>query len=229
MTFAVALIPARGGSKGLPGKNIRPLGGKPLIAWTVEAALESALFARVVVSTDDETIAEAALAAGAEVPFMRPPHLATDSASSFEVAAHALGALSVDGPFALLQPTSPFRTARHIREAADLFARHRPAAVIGAAVSKPLAWTYRIAADGSMVPVVASKAATRRQDEQTAVQPNGSLYMMHSANLAAATGFIPPGTMPFVMDRIASIDIDDLDDFRLAEAVLAGGLVHGAP
>ena len=114
---AIGLILARGGSKGIPRKNLADLGGKPLIAWTIEAALESDLH-RIVVSTDDDEIAEAAVYYGADVPFMRPPELATDSALSVDAERHAIEALEMADTDILvrLQPTSPFRSAEDINE-----------------------------------------------------------------------------------------------------------------
>jgi len=108
----LALVPARGGSKGLPGKNIADLGGRPLIAWSIAAALECTAIDRVVVSTDDDAIAAAAQACGAEVPFMRPASLAADDTPSHDVVCHALDTLDDDiGIVVLLQPTSPLRTS----------------------------------------------------------------------------------------------------------------------
>ena len=111
----LAVIPARGGSKGLPRKNLLPLGDRPLICWTIAAALAAKRITRVIVSTDDREIAAAAAACGCEVPFLRPPQLATDTAGSADVMRHAVDSLEEDYDWLmLLQPTSPFRTADHI-------------------------------------------------------------------------------------------------------------------
>ena len=114
MSGVLAVVTARGGSKGLPRKNLLPLGGVPLIVWTVRAALNANCVARVVVSTDDDEISNVALAAGAEVPFRRPAALASDAASSVDVMLHALEVLKWNGSVVMLQPTSPFRTSRDL-------------------------------------------------------------------------------------------------------------------
>src|SRR3990170_965342 len=122
MSTVLAVIPARGGSKSIPRKNIKPLGGKPLIGWTIDAALQSRMLSRVIVSTDDAEIAQAARECGAETPFLRPPELAQDDSSSISVVLHALQWLEEQEHFSpdyvlLLQPTSPFRNAHDIRAA----------------------------------------------------------------------------------------------------------------
>lgn len=221
MIFDLALIPARAGSKGLPGKNVRTLAGRPLIAWTVAAALESRLFTRIVVSTDSQEIADAAREAGAQIPFLRPASLATDEATSADVVRHALATCSVKGHFALLQPTSPFRTGRHIREAAALYEDCNPPAVVGTMAAKPLAWTYVVGAEGAMAPAIECAEVTRRQDGGTLAQPNGSLYLTSAEQFAHSGSLLPQGSLAYPMDVIASIDIDGSDDFALAEAVAA--------
>jgi N-acylneuraminate cytidylyltransferase len=136
----LAIIPARGGSKRLPGKNKRPLAGKPLVEWTIAAALGSRRVARALVSTDDPEMADLARNAGAEVPFLRPPDLATDTADSVGVARHALEFLAGRGEFydaiALLQPTSPLRTSAHIDAAVELMKQRQATAVISVCVAE---------------------------------------------------------------------------------------------
>lgn len=220
----LALIPARGGSVGLPGKNIKPLGGVPLIGWTIAAALVSGCFKRVVVSTDDEEIAAAARASGAEVPFMRPDELASSTAGSLEVVEHALSTLEVGGPFALLQPTSPFRSARHIRSAAQQFTQGSADALVAVSAGKPLAWSYQMDSQGKLSPaLVGEQAPSRRQDAAEVVQPNGAMYITSPQALRDSRGFIPPQTKGFVMGKIDSLDIDDAEDFAFAEALVAAG------
>ena len=218
-----AIIPARGGSRGLPGKNIRPLGGLPLIAWTIRAALASDAFARVIVSTEDAAIAEAARDAGAEVPFLRPAELATDTATSRDVVLHALEELSASKRFALLQPTSPFRNAEHIRQAAGQAAMLDRGTLISVMAAKPASWLLSKGSDGALRPALNRSAAPRRQDEADLLQPNGAMYFHDADEYRRA---VPAGVrvQGFMMGTIDSLDIDTAEDFALAEAVVGAGL-----
>lgn len=220
----LALIPARGGSKRLPGKNIKPLGGQPLIAWTIRAAFDSGVCSAVRVSTDDEAIATVARAYGADVPSLRPAELATDTAGSVDVALHALETYEaehgqVDG-LLLLQPTSPFRTAQTIRRGVALFAETggRQAVVsVSPAASHP-AWCFRTT-PGSMSPFLGWDAIGRRsQDLEPAWALNGAFYLISPERLRVRRSFLSPDTRPFVMDEAReAIDIDTPSDWVVAE------------
>lgn len=220
----LAIIPARGGSVGLPGKNIRPLGGYPLIAWTIRAAIRSGCFSRVVVSTDSEEIAAAAVEAGAEVPFLRPAHLSVGSARSADVVRHALQWHGSARRFALMQPTSPFRSAAHIKNAATLLAASGGSSLISVCAGKPLQWSYHLADDLRMVPATPVGWVDRRQDAQPVFGPNGAIYICGSAEFLAVDTLFLDNTIGFEMDRLDSLDIDDLADFELASAVVDQGL-----
>lgn len=226
----LTLVPARGGSKGVPGKNIKQLGGKPLIAHTIDAALGAGL--SPVVTTDDEAIARAAREAGARVPGLRPAHLATDVTSSLDVALHALEtwAASEDHrqtptALCLLQPTSPFRTAAHVGEALELFERRgeAPAVVSVSAVQKPPRWMYHMTVDAGVLEpyVTRGEALTRRQDAAPLHVLNGAIYIVEVAALRATKSFVPPGTLGYVMSAADSIDIDSPLDWLIAEALWA--------
>src|SRR5690606_22892236 len=149
-----AIIPARGGSKGLPGKNVKLLNGKPMIAYTIEAALNSKSISRVIVSTDDIAIAEVAKSYGAEVPFMRPVDLATDDAKSIDVYTYTIKRLEKEEDILIreiivLQPTSPFRTAQHIDEAIELYLEKKADSVISYCNEHhPIFWHKYIKEDG---------------------------------------------------------------------------------
>lgn len=225
----LAIVTARGGSKGLPGKNVMPLGGRPLIAWTISAARESEVFSRIIVSTDDQEIASAAREAGAEVPFVRPAHLASDTANSSDVVAHVLQACPDARTFALLQPTSPFRTAAHLRAAAARFAQADVPAVVGVVGAKPPSWTFAVDNRGMMAPAIQADPVTRRQDAGTLVQPNGSMYFVTRAAFEETGTLMPLGAAPFMMDALASIDIDGPEDMWLAKALVAAGYPEVAP
>ncbi|MCP5086155.1 MAG: acylneuraminate cytidylyltransferase family protein [Rhodobacteraceae bacterium] len=221
----VAIIPARGGSKGLPGKNVQKLGGYPLIAWTVFSALRSELFDDVIVSTDCEEIAEAARVAGASVPFLRPAKLASDVAVTAEVMMHALEALTVPDTdwFALLQPTSPFRNSHHIRSALGMLGGDT-SSVISVTEDKPLSWAFEMSGDATLLRALPGAVATRRQNEASVVRPNGAIYVQRVGDFRRDPVFFYPDTKGYRMSKIDSIDIDDAEDFALAEAVVACGL-----
>lgn len=221
MTGLLGLIPARGGSKGIPHKNVRPIAGKPLIGWTIETALTSAVFDRVVVSTDDPEIADVALVHGAEVPFLRPAELATDDASGILPILHAIDQLPGFDAVVLLQPTSPLRSADDIKAVVDL-ARSRNAASV-VSVSEPDAhpqWTFRIDGDGLLAPWEAREAVTRRQDLEPAFALNGAIYYTECELLRATGVLVGPGTIGYPMPTERSIDIDTPLDWRIAELLL---------
>lgn len=221
----IALIPARGGSVGLPGKNTRLLGDLPLIAWTIRSALRSECFKRVVVSTDDPGIAECAEAAGAEVPFMRPAHLASDTASSLDVVQHAIEELGCEQSIGLLQPTSPFRAAKHIQQAISLFHDSGAPALLSVAAAKPLEWSMSLGEGGILAHALPdSGRPNRRQDAAALVQPNGALYLVQVDALIEKRSFTPEGAIGYEMGKIDSIDIDDAEDFELARAIVASGV-----
>ncbi|CUH82399.1 cytidylyltransferase domain-containing protein [Tropicibacter naphthalenivorans] len=220
----LAVITARGGSKGVPRKNVRPLGGVPLIAWTVRAALEASCVARVIVSTDDAEIAEAARDAGADVPFMRPADLASDTATSVDVMVHALEAVPGYDRAVLLQPTSPFRTG------ADLdagFALWQASPGAGGCVSVCEAaespWLmYGSDAAGRLNRLLPEPPnGTRRQDLPKALVLNGAFYFVDVARFLAERRFLFADSLGFEMPVARSVDIDTAADFAEAESLLA--------
>lgn len=218
----LALITARAGSQGLPGKNVAELGGVPLIAWTVRAVLASGLFDRVVVSTDGAEIAAAARAAGAEVPFLRPADLATAEARSVDVVRHALQALGVAGRFALLQPTSPFRNAHHLRAAAERLEAGVGASLVSVVGAKPASWHFRLDEAGRLHGASAVGVRPhRRQDTAPLYTPNGAIYLSETERFLATMDFYSGDTIGYEMSRIDSLDIDDPEDLELARAIVA--------
>lgn len=227
----LALVPARRGSKGLPLKNIRPLGGKPLLVWPIEAARQSRYVDRVVISTEDEEFATVAKAAGADVPFMRPAELATDTSSSIEFIAHALEVLGRMGEcyeyLVLLEPTSPLTEAEDIDSALELLASQQECAdsIVGvtASVTDHPAFAIRIKADGKIGPYLSEnfKQLPRRQDVEPVFALDGSLYISTTAALLRERSFCHQRTLPYVTPRWKSLEIDDLVDFICIEAVLA--------
>lgn len=220
----LALITARGGSKGLPGKNIRPLAGKPLVAWSVGQARASALIDRVVISSDDAAIIDAAVAAGAEAPFVRPAALADDAASSADVARHALGAL--ERPYdllVLLQPTSPLRLTSDIEACIRRVAQGvAPSCISVTPAAKSPWWMQTMDESGRLTPLLPPVPAARRQDLPVVHVPNGAVYVVRVAWFLEHGTFLGQDSVGHVMPAERSVDIDTLLDFRLAEAMLAG-------
>jgi CMP-N,N'-diacetyllegionaminic acid synthase len=232
----LALITARGGSKRLPGKNIKPLGGLPLIAWSIRAARDSGCCADVLVSTDDHQIAKVARDYGASVPWLRPAELATDVTGSVEVALHALKMWQEQhGPadaLLLLQPTSPFRAADAIGGAIRLFEEgggSHPVVSVSPARSHP-AWCFRIG-DHAIEPFLGWDEVNRRsQDMEPAWTLNGSLYLISARQLRDERRFLTPTTWAFQMERPEdSIDIDTMADWEEAERVLTARRIMELP
>lgn len=217
----LGLITARGGSKGIPRKNIRLLGGRPLIAWTIEAAHRSGMLDGVVVSTDDDEIAAVSRAEGAGVPFMRSADLARDDTPTLTAVLDALDRLPDFDAVLLLQPTSPFRSPEDIRGCL-LLARDRqsPSVVSVSESANHPYWTYRLDNAGHLAPFVESGGATRRQDLPAAYALNGALYYAEANWLRRSGGFIGDETLAYRMPAGRSVDIDSELDWQMAETVL---------
>lgn len=224
------LVPARAGSKGLPGKNIKSLGGLPLLGWTARCIAASGVRARAVLSTDDPAIAEVGRAHGLETPFLRPPELATDAAGMLEVVEHAVGWLEAHGGFAasavmLLQPTCPFRKPERLRHALMLLAQPGTEGVVGVrSIERSLSVMYRLRPDGLLEPLAPWDERTRRQEVSPLFTPNGTLYLTTRESLVRHRRLFPPRLRPLRTDHIEAIDIDTPGDWALAEAVVAAGL-----
>lgn len=219
----LGIVPARGGSKGVPRKNIRPLHGKPLIAWTIAAARECPLLSRVVISTEDAEIGAVAGQWGGEV-LARPAELARDETLGVDVILHALHA--VPGPWDLvvmLQPTSPLRVAADITACIRLCTDGAaPASVSVVRATEPPAWMFAKDAAGRLEPVVPrSQMPLRRQDLAPAFLLNGAVYVAQPAWLERHRTFLGPDVHGYEMPAERSLDIDTLEDFAAAEAVFA--------
>lgn len=210
----LAVVPARGGSKGLPGKNVRPLMGKPLIQWTLEAAGRSSFIDRVVVSTDDDAIAKAASDAGFAPPFRRPEALAGDRSSVVDAVLHALEMLDEDWFYVvLLQPTSPLRLTEDIDQAIRLCHDRAASAVITVSpLPKPANFLCTVEADDKLV---------RRDHSADAelMMLNGSVYVIRVPALVEERKFTPEGAIAMVTPYERAWDIDSLYDFIACEAL----------
>lgn len=218
----LAVITARGGSKGLPGKNILPLAGKPLIAWTIHAALDAASISQVIVSTDSAQIAEAALQAGAKVPFMRPAELATDSAKSVDVVIHALQQCPGYDYCVLIQPTSPLLTSSDLDQAFSQIQATNAEGCIAVCEAMESPWLmHSINSSGWMEPLLSPlSGSTRRQDLPKAYILNGAFYFIRCDTLLQERTLRTPRTICHVMPTARSIDIDTRADLDQAETYL---------
>lgn len=219
----LAVVPARGGSKGLPRKNVLDLGGRPLIAWTLTAAQQATHIDRCVVSTDDTEIASVARAHGGEVPFMRPAELAGDHAATMDTVFHVLDRLPGFDFVVLLQPTSPLRSAADIEQTLErMIAAGAPACVSVTEPAKSPYWSYRIDAHGRLVPLTdPAYTRVRRQDLPPAYVLNGAVYAARVDWLREQGSFLHPDTLAYPMPAERSLDIDTALDLRLAELLLA--------
>lgn len=217
----LALLPARGGSKGIPRKNIRLFCGKPLLQWSIDAALQAACVDQVVVSTDDPEIAEVAKAGGAEVPFLRPAELAGDTTSSIAPVLHAIEQLPQVSDVLLLQPTSPLRTSADLDGIVAL-RQHggRESAVSLTPTSKHPAWMYSLSPDHQLESLLQLDDAHSRQQLPPAYVLNGALYLASRAFLLREQAFITPETVGYVMPAERSVDIDTPLDWQWAEFLM---------
>lgn len=223
----LAIVPARGGSKGVPRKNVRLLAGKPLIAHTLQAAREAARIARLVVSTDDAQIAAAARQWGADVPFLRPAHLANDSASQLDVVIHALQAVeTLDGvtyPYViLLQPTAPLRSAADIDGSLELLTSSGCDSVIGyCRVEREHPYYMATLEDGHPRPVLEiPPGLTARQQYPAVYLRTGAIYAARRDVLLEQRSFYGKDVRAWIMPYRRSINIDSPFDFDLAEFML---------
>ena len=224
----LALVPARGRSKRLRKKNILSFGGNPLISWTITAGLASEFVDRLIVSTEDQEIADISKAWGADVPFMRPPELATDEAETIDVVCDAIKELeSIEDRYQyllVLQPTSPLRTTRHINEAIELLSKKRADSVIGVTeLEHPLEWTDTIPENLSMDGFFSQirSSTTRSQNYPTRYRINGAIYLGRISRILSENSlFLGHGSFAYKMDHSCSIDIDTENDFIFAEVLL---------
>ena len=229
MIKPLVIIPARGGSKGIPGKNIKNLGGKPLINYTIEAAREVFSDDVICVSTDSVEIVEVVEKTGLKVPFIRPNELATDNAGTYEVLLHALEFYESKGytpdTIILLQPTSPFRTSIHITEALELYNNNTDLLVsVMETKSNPYYVLYEEDENGFLQKSKSSDI-TRRQDLPV-YEVNGAVYIIRCSVLKQKNLHLFERKTKYVMPQINSIDIDDELDWLIAETIISKKLVY---
>jgi CMP-N,N'-diacetyllegionaminic acid synthase len=218
----IAIIPARGGSKGLPGKNIKPLLGKPLIAYTIEAAIKANAVSEVIVSTDDPEIARVARQYGASIPFMRPAEYATDSSKAIDTYRYTINKLeemrniSIDS-FMVLLPTCPLRTAQDIDAAYSIFKTHAAESVISCTKEHhPITWHKYVNEQGKFENIFEDDFLQNRQELKVSYYPNGAIYIFQK-KLILQNKYYSENSYAYIMPRNRSVDIDTQEDFDLAE------------
>lgn len=215
----VAIIPARGGSKGIKDKNIIDLNGHPLIYYSVRAGLESKYVDDVVVSTDSERIREIAILCGAACPFLRPEELASDEAKTIDSILHAIRELDSRGygydVLIILQPTSPLRNSTDIDAALELFVKEKRDIVAVCESRESPVLCRLIGADGIMKGLTGEQSTIRRQDMRVTYHVNGALYVNDISKLTEKTSF-NDNPIPYIMPRMRSVDIDSYEDLELA-------------
>ncbi|MFC5401723.1 cytidylyltransferase domain-containing protein [Cohnella soli] len=215
----LAVIPARGGSKGVPGKNIKPLSGKPLIAWAIECAARSQYIDRCIISTESEEIAEISRNWGGDVPFLRPAELALDDTPGIAPVLHAIDELPDYDIVVLLQPTSPLRQTEDIDGCIEkLVSSGVSSCVTVTLADKTPLWMYHLDEKGSMRPVLESNdRSLPRQQLPPVYVLNGAVYAAEVPWVRQTGKLLDNGTVSFIMPRARSLDIDTEEDFWIVE------------
>lgn len=221
----LAIIPARGGSKGIPRKNVKAISGKPMIQYTIEAAKECPYIDKVVVSTEDEEIADISMRAGAIVPFSRPEELATDEAKTIDVVMHAVEFYERKAErfdiIVLLQPTSPLRNAEDITKALEYFMRNEQRSLVTVSeVSESPILMRNFNKENKLEKIMEEDSDVRRQDMKKFYRINGAIYINKASELNANTSF-NDNEMGFVLTQEHGIDVDEPQDLVVAEYYLS--------
>ena len=223
----LGIIPARGGSRAIPRKNLALLSGKPMLAYTAAAALASKTLTRSIVSTDDEEIAQAGRSLGLHVPFLRPREISNDQAPMIEVVSHALEWLRANEDYTpevivLLQPTSPLRKSAHVDESVQMLINHAADTVVSV-IEVPHQFTpgsLMTVVDGKLVNAIPTESVLRRQDKPTLYARNGPAVLVVRSETIQSGRLYGDTTLPYVMSPSDSIDIDSPQDLLLAEFLL---------
>ena len=223
----LAIVPARGGSKGLPGKNIRPLAGKPLIGWTLESAKKSKYLDEIFVSTDSQKIADVAETFGVKVPDLRPEELASDTATSASVVLYTIDYFRKQGKdfdyILLLEPTSPMRKEDDIDNAIALACEHPDKAGVvslGEVHMEHPSIVKKITDKSIVEPYVEAQKVTRRQQLDKAYFPYGVVYLVRTDYFEKNQLFYGKDSLPYIIERWQCYEIDDIYDFTAIEAIL---------
>jgi len=224
----IAVIPARGGSKGVPAKNIRDVAGKPLLAWTIEQAKHSQVIDRTILSSDDQEIISVAQQWGCETPFVRPAELAQDTSSHIEPILHALNVMPKQYDYVvMLQVTSPLRLSKDIDSCVELCIRQRAPACVSVTIpDKSPYWMYTINEQGCINNLIGNGSVPLpmvRQQLPEVYVLNGAVYVAYVKWLLGTTSFLTPQTIPYIMPKERSLDIDNEMDINFASFLLKDG------
>lgn len=223
----VAIIPARKGSKGLPGKNIKDLIGKPMIAYSIEEALKSKHITEVVISTDCKEIEEVAVKYGAKSPFLRPEHLATDNAKAIDNYIYVIDRINKEfgydvKEFVVLQPTSPLRKVEDIDGSIELFIGKNADSVISYTEEHhPIEWHKYITDDGKFENIFEERLINR-QEIKKSYFPNGAVFVF-DYELIKQGKYFSDNSYAYIMPRLRSVDVDTIEDFQYIEFLMKGG------
>ncbi|WP_333860845.1 acylneuraminate cytidylyltransferase family protein [Clostridium sp.] len=221
----LAIIPARSGSKGIVDKNIKEMNDKPLMAYTIESCIRSKIFEDIIVSTDSKKYAKIAEKFGASVPFLRPKELSTDTASNHDVILHVLDKMKKIGKYydytVLLQPTSPLRNENHILESVDKLLSFNANSVVGMCeVDYPSGINVILDSNMRLDFLFDDSKNRRRQDIKREYRINGAIYICRTSYFLKYKSFYKEKSYPYIMDKISSIDIDDMYQFEFAKFIL---------
>ena len=227
----LVIIPARGGSRGIPGKNIKPLNGKPLICYAIDAARNVVADEDICITTDDDSIIKVVEEYGIKVPFKRPGYLATDKSGSYEVLLHALDFYEAKGnsydAIVLLQPTSPFRNGKHVVEAMSLYSQDVDMVVsVKPSDANPYYDCYEDDENGFLAISKGDESYTRRQDCPPVYEYNGAIYVINPISLKKANLSEFTKKVKYVMDSVHSVDLDTLLDWIIAETIINNKLIE---
>lgn len=218
----LAIVPARGGSKGVKRKNVRLVGGKPLIAWTIESAFASKYIDRVVLSSEDDEIISVSRQFGCDVPVRRPVELAQDDTPGIAPVLHMMTCVPSFDIIILLQPTSPLRSTHDIDAGLEFFESKGTCSVVSVTESdKSPNWMYWLTDDDKMTHITESDTGTRRQDLRKAFVLNGALYIAKSTWLEQNKTFLTDDTLAFIMSKDHSLDIDTELDLEIADFLMS--------
>lgn len=226
----LVIIPARGGSKGIPHKNIKPLAGKPLIHYTIDVARQIVSYDDICVSTDDQEIIKCVEEYGLKVPFVRPPELATDTSGTYEVLLHALDFYEKMGRkydvVLLLQNTSPFRRAEHVKEAMKLYSSNIDMVVsVTESKTNPYYNCFEENEEGFLKRTIENSNFIRRQDAPVTYEYNGAIYVINAEQLKKMSLGKFTRRVKYVMDELHSVDLDNMIDWNFAEFLIKENLV----